>query len=92
MTIADMLLSASAPIHASAWRRFWEAFARLMRNVAEERVVKRAIEEMHRLDDRTLKDIGITRSEIESSARRRRRNLLTIGTVHTELPPGQRMS
>ena len=69
MTIADMLLSASAPIHASAWRRFWEAFARLMRNVAEERVVKRAIEEMNRLDDRTLRDLGITRSEIESRIR-----------------------
>ena len=69
MPIVGMLLSASAPIHASAWRRVWEAFALLMRNVAEERVVKRAIEEMNRLDDRTLRDLGITRSEIESRIR-----------------------
>ena len=55
-------------------------------------MVKRTVDALHYLDDRTLKDIGITRSEVESPTRWRRRNLLTIGTVHTELPPGQRMS
>ena len=65
--------------------------ARVIRIATEEWMVKRTVDALH-LDDRTLKDIGITRSEVDSPARWRRRNLLTIGTVHTELPPGQRMS
>ena len=66
--------------------------ARVIRIATEEWMVKHTVDALHYLNDRTLKDIGIIRSEVESPARWRRRNLLTIGTVHTELPPGQRMS
>jgi len=66
--------------------------ARIIRIATEVWMVKRTVDALHDLDDRTLNDIGITPSEVESSARWRRRNLLTIGTVHTELPPRQRMS
>ena len=66
--------------------------ARVVRIAIEEWMVKRTVDALQDLDDRTLKDIGITPSEVESPAQRRRGNLLTIGTVHTELPPGQRMS
>ena len=66
--------------------------ARVIRIAIEEWMGKRTVDALHYLDDRTLKDIGITRSEVEPPTRWRRRNLLTIGTVHTELPPGQRMS
>ena len=62
----------------------------VIRSPTEEWMVKHTVDALHHLDDRTLKDIGITRSEVEPPARWRRRNLLTIGTVHTELPPGRR--
>ena len=64
--------------------------ARVIRIATEKWMVKRTVDALHDLDDRTLKDIGITRSEVEPPARWRRRNLLTMGTVHTELPPGRR--
>ena len=56
--------SAPAPVHA--WRRCREALARVIRERSEEWMVKRTIQSLDALDDRTLKDIGITRSEIES--------------------------
>jgi hypothetical protein len=62
--------------------------ARVIRLATEEWAVERAF---HDFDDRRLKDIGITRSEVESPARCRRRNLM-VGTMHAELPPRQRMS
>ena len=62
----------------------------IIRIPTEEWVVKRTVDALHDLDDRTLKDIGITRNEVEPPARWRRRNLLPMGTVHTELPPGRR--
>ena len=88
----DLPSYAPEPFYPGAWRRCREALARVIRIATEEWMVKRTVDALHYLDDRTLKDIGITRSEVESSARWRRRNLLTIGTVHAELPPGQRMS
>ena len=42
---------------------------RLARNLADEWLLRRAIHELHQLDDRTLADIGITRREIEYAVR-----------------------
>jgi len=68
----DFTHAASKPTHTDVWQKFRAAFARMMRDRIEEWMVKRTINSLHALDDRTLKDIGITRSEIESCARWRR--------------------
>jgi uncharacterized protein YjiS (DUF1127 family) len=42
---------------------------RLARNLADERLRRCAIRELHQLDDRTLADIGITRCGVEYAVR-----------------------
>src|SRR5262245_9235471 len=42
---------------------------RLARNLADERLMRNAIRELHQLYDRALADIGITRCGIESAVR-----------------------
>jgi uncharacterized protein YjiS (DUF1127 family) len=42
---------------------------RLASDLAAKRALRSAIRELHQLDDRMLRDIGITRCEIESAAR-----------------------
>jgi uncharacterized protein YjiS (DUF1127 family) len=42
---------------------------RVLHDLAARRCLRRAIRELHQLDDRTLADIGVTRGEIESAVR-----------------------
>jgi uncharacterized protein YjiS (DUF1127 family) len=58
-------------VHAfSKWLRVLVSRTRhLVRSLIAERQVRVAIRDLHRLDDRTLRDIGVTRSEIESAVR-----------------------
>ena len=58
---------APAPVHA--WRRYRDALGRVMRERSEEWMMKRTVQSLRALDDRTLKDIGLSRSEIESCVR-----------------------
>src|ERR1700737_3144641 len=52
---------------------------RLGRDLAAKGVLRRAIRELHQLDDRMLADIGISRGEIESAVR----NGLPTRVTHT---------
>jgi uncharacterized protein YjiS (DUF1127 family) len=52
---------------------------RLARDLAAKRVLRRAIRELHQLDDRMLADIGISRGEIEPAVR----NGLPTRVTHT---------
>jgi uncharacterized protein YjiS (DUF1127 family) len=74
MTIIDTMLSTSAPAHSGLLRRYRESLVRAFRHATEEWIVKRAIAELQGLDDHMLRDIGLTRSEIESCVRHGQRN------------------
>ena len=65
----DLPSCANAPVPAAMWGRCRAALARVIRNAVEERMVRCTMKALHELDDRTLKDIGFTRSEIESCSR-----------------------
>ena len=68
----DLPSYAPERVNTNAWRRCREALARVIRIATDEWMVKRTMDALHYLDDRTLKDIGIMRSEIESCSRRGR--------------------
>ena len=63
------ILSNASP---RAWRDFHlPALRQMARIFSDWRAMRRAERELHALDDRTLKDMGIARSEIHSAVRER---------------------
>jgi len=85
----DIPISAPEPVRAGMWGKWREAFARIVRNAVEERFARCAAEELNRLDDRMLRDIGIARSEIDSCIRWGRGKRPHYRPAHADLPPKQ---
>ena len=52
------------------WRRSREALGRVIRKAGEEWTVTRSVRALHGLDDRTLKDIGITADDLGLTRKR----------------------
>ena len=70
------ILSNTSP---RAWRDFHlPALRQAVRAFRKWRAVRRAERELHALDDRTLKDMGIARSEIPSAVRERQSSPLPL--------------
>src|SRR5262249_56324999 len=61
--------------------------ARLTRDLAAKRRLRSAVRALHRLDDRMLADIGVTRGEIESAGGDRPPRRLIRKTPHRDLDP-----
>jgi uncharacterized protein YjiS (DUF1127 family) len=67
----DLPHSGSRPARfaSPAWRKLSDIMSRMLRNALNEWMARRAVETLSGLDDRTLNDIGIRRSEIETRVR-----------------------
>ena len=68
----DLPHTAPAParITGAVWRKLNGIMTRVVRGALNEWMARRAIEALSGFDDRTLHDIGINRSEIETRVRR----------------------
>ncbi len=66
---ATSSLRSAAQALAGWWRALDGATARLIDDLAARRDRRRAVEALRGLDDHILRDIGITRGEIESAVR-----------------------
>src|SRR5262245_5516895 len=66
-----LVVGARGTLHTfSEWLRVVAVrSARVLHGLGARRCLRRAIRELHALDDRTLADIGVTRGEIESVVR-----------------------
>jgi uncharacterized protein YjiS (DUF1127 family) len=72
------IVSNQVTIWSNASPRVWRgahlpALRQMVRSFRTWRAARRAERELHALDDRTLKDIGLTRWEVRSAVRERQR-------------------
>ena len=63
--------SARIAVRPPVWRWLWDRAAVLVKSCATSAQERRTITELEGLSDRRLRDIGLTRDQIESVARRR---------------------
>ena len=75
MTAGTQLFPSTTAV-TSTHRRLWRSWLKtivgdLIASIDEARRQRQAVRELHKLDDRTLADIGIVRSGIEAAVRGR---------------------
>ena len=63
--------SARIAVRPPVWRVLWDCAVVLARNCASGVRERRTVSELERLSDHALRDIGLTRSDIDGAVRRR---------------------
>ncbi len=66
----ELTKAAQGASSQAVWRALSHLITRSVRNHVNNWMVRRTIETLQSLDDRTLEDIGLTRGEIEYRVRR----------------------
>jgi len=63
--------AARIAVRPPVWRLLWDYAAVLVRNCVSGLQERRTVSELERLSDHALRDIGLTRSDIDGAVRRR---------------------
>ena len=63
--------AARIAVRAPVWRMLWDRAVVLLANCASGLQERRTVSELERLSDHALRDIGLSRDEIESAVRQR---------------------
>jgi uncharacterized protein YjiS (DUF1127 family) len=82
LAAAHAIESIASHVPRPALSKLADAFARWVQRITKARAYRLAEYELHQLDDRTLKDIGLDRSQISYVVRHGRGRYADLGADH----------